>query len=162
MTLTVYTAGEVLTALSLNDNFTFAAANGGKIIQVVEGASNTSASSTSATYVDTGLTVSITPTLATSKILVFAAHTVYTSANATSCAIRIVRDSTTLTQSIDQSYTPSGGGLISTWSLMDLDSPATTSATTYKTTFARNSGAGTVTVNSGSNASRIIVMEVSA
>jgi hypothetical protein len=152
-----FTVGQVLTSTQMND-----LRGAFRVLQIVQGTSNTGISSTSASYVDTGLSVSITPSSVNSKVLVFATHTVYTNANVTSCAVRIVRTATTLTQSTDQMYNPVGGGGIGTWSLMDLDNPATTSATTYKTTFARNSGAGTVSLNSGSNDARIIVMEISA
>ena len=47
------------------------AAGGGKVLQVVYANTATSASSTSTTYADTGLTATITPTASTSKILVF-------------------------------------------------------------------------------------------
>jgi hypothetical protein len=71
MPLTTYTAGEVLTAASLNANFSFAAL--AKLGQVVQTVKTDTFTSTSTTYVDiTGLSLSITPTSASSKILVFA------------------------------------------------------------------------------------------
>ena len=74
MPLTTYTSGEVLTAASHNANFTFAANNPtSKIAQVISVFKADAFSTSSATFVDvTDLTVSITPSLATSKILVFA------------------------------------------------------------------------------------------
>ena len=152
-----FVANTVLTATQMND-----LRGAFRVLQVVQGTSNTPISSTSGTYVDTGLTVSITPSSSSSKVLVFAAHTCYTNASTTSLAVRIVRGSTTLTQNVDNAYNPAGGGGICMWSMMSLDSPATTSATTYKTTFARNSGTGISQLNSGSNDATIIVMEVSA
>ena len=152
-----FVAGNILTAAQMND-----LRGAFRIMQVIEGKSSATATSTSATYADTGLTVTITPSSTSSKILVFASHAVYTSAGSTGGGLRIVRGSTTLTQNSDMSFTPSGGGLISTWQMTNLDSPATTSATVYKTTFARNFGAGSVQVNSTGNDASIIVMEISA
>jgi hypothetical protein len=45
---------------------------GGKVLQVVNASYATRTSSTTSTYADTGLTATITPTAATSKILVIA------------------------------------------------------------------------------------------
>jgi 3-deoxy-D-arabino-heptulosonate 7-phosphate (DAHP) synthase len=74
MPLTTYTAGEVLTAASLNANFTFAAANPvSKIAQVISVFKADAFSTASTSFVDvTDLTVSITPTLDTSKVLIMA------------------------------------------------------------------------------------------
>ncbi|CAB4149709.1 hypothetical protein UFOVP557_21, partial [uncultured Caudovirales phage] len=71
MPLTTYTAGEVLTAASLNANFTFAAL--GKVGQVQSTVLTSTFTTTSSTYTGvTGLTVAITPSSATSKVLVIA------------------------------------------------------------------------------------------
>ena len=57
----VYASGEVLTAASLNANFTFAAANPtSKIAQVVNFTSATQTSSTSTSFVTSGIAATIT------------------------------------------------------------------------------------------------------
>ena len=70
MPLTTYTSGEVLTAVSLNDNFTFAAANPASAVSAVDvNRVNTSETTSSVTYV--GLTTAQTITMTTgTKVLV--------------------------------------------------------------------------------------------
>jgi hypothetical protein len=139
MPLTTYTAGEVLTAASLNANFTFAAL-GGKLGQVVSTTKTDTFSMSSTTFADvTGLSVSITPTSATSKIFVVATIMVGNNTGAFPF-FRLLRGSTAIgngdtagsrTSVIGSVY---NGISASTQSLAIsfLDSPATTSATTYK------------------------------
>lgn len=138
MPLTTYTAGEVLTAASLNANFSFAAL-GGKLGQVVSATKTDTFTMSSATYADvTGLSVSITPSSATSKILVMA----QVSANAFGClgygqfmrgstAIG-VGDSSGSRVQCSFGFASAATATIITSSPLFLDSPATTSATTYK------------------------------
>jgi len=139
MPLTTYTAGEVLTAASLNANFTFAAANPvSKIAQVISVFKADAFSTASTSFVDvTDLTVSITPTLDTSKVLIMA----YVSTSASTSNdhfLNLNRGSTAICQT-------TSGATISTAHLfvpntamslhnpiIFLDSPATTSATVYK------------------------------
>ena len=132
-----------------------------RILQVVQGTTTTVASTTSATYADTTLTASITPQSSTSKILVIVSQSIYTSASGTGANIRVDRSGTTVTTSIDQCY-GTASGLSAQYNMSYLDSPATTSALTYKTTFARNAGAGIVYAQVNNNLATIILMEVSA
>ena len=145
MSLTVYTPGEVLTAASLNDNFTFAAANGGKIAQVVQATYATSTASTSASFVTSGLSASITPTLNTSKVLVLVTMPARTE-NTTGGIICTIFRGTVAGTNL---FTAEGFGRLFGSNDMQgvlagnfLDSPATTSATTYtvgfKSTAAQN------------------------
>jgi hypothetical protein len=143
-----------------------AAAGGGKLLQVVTGTTSTQAINSTATFADTGLTATITPTAATSRILVFVHHTnnykAATNAN-NGLYIRLLRDATELV------LTPSDGGyngqsqdLYFSTSLSYDDSPSSTSALTYKTQF-RNSGAyADVRVQRDSRASSIVLMEIGA
>ena len=95
MPLTTYTPGEVLTAASLNANFSFAASTG--ILQVVSAIKTDTFSTTSTTFVDvTDVTVSITPATATNKVLVFVSGVVGSNATNNFTPINLVRDSTTL------------------------------------------------------------------
>lgn len=178
MPLTTYTAGEVLTAASLNANFTFAAANpASKIVQVVSTNLPSTFSTTSTSYTDiTGLSVSITPTLATSKVLVFVGFTAAVSADI-SVMFQLVRGSTAINiGDTAGSRSRASAAMLSnndtlqfgTYNWQFLDSPATTSATTYKVQMFVNSGTGFInrTGADGDNANRprtasnITVMEV--
>jgi hypothetical protein len=130
------------------------------VLQVVQTVKSDtfSASPAQGTYVDiTGLSVSITPTSATSKILVFIDVAVGHSTQTTGASnVRLVRGSTPI-------YIGDAAGSrarsIASWpyefaqytlirySGVYLDSPATTSSTTYKYQIAGQSSSYTVYVN---------------
>jgi len=129
---------------------------GGKVLQVVTGTTTTEVTSTSATYVDTNLTLAISPSLASSKILVIINQIVRTY-DAGAGAVKIVRGSTDIWLPNIAFYL---AGDRQVFSMTYLDSPNTTSATTYKTQFARNSG--TVVVQPNSSRSQITLMEIGA
>jgi hypothetical protein len=142
-------------------------ASGGKVLQVVNASFSTQTTNATTTFADTGLTATITPTLNTSKILVFV-HQIgsgKTDGNInSSCTFRLVRGATTLVNDF-------GGGHGFTNSLVYsfngtgvtyLDSPATTSATTYKTTFANAVTANFATVQNSNGTSTITLMEIGA
>jgi hypothetical protein len=139
-------------------------ASGGKVLQVIMGTHSTEATSSSSTYADTGLTATITPSSASSKVLVLVTQTgVAKDNNDTATNLRIVRTATTLMTSLLAGYTstttratPGSQGL------NYLDSPATTSATTYKTQFASYGNNATATVQWASSLSTIILLEIGA
>jgi hypothetical protein len=149
MPLTTYTAGEVLTAASLNANFTFAAL--GKVGQVVSTNLPTTFSTAATAYTDiTGLSVSITPTAATSKVLVFVGFSASVSADI-AVMFQLVRGSTAIDiGDAAGSRTRASFAMLQNdtvlqqgnFSLNFLDSPATTSATTYKMQMFVNTGTG--------------------
>ena len=150
-------------AVTINGSGTITGASIGKILQVVQGTSTTTTSSTSATYADTTLTVSITPTLATSKVLILVAQNLaYDGVGSTEIDLRIVRDATAV--STLARYIFSSGVQVSqgSYAANYLDSPNTTSATTYKTQFRRAAGTNTIYAQNVSAPSTIIVMEVAA
>jgi hypothetical protein len=164
MPLTTYTAGEILTAASLNANLVFAAASG-KIVQVVQGTTSTTVSNSTTTFADTGLTATITPTLATSKILVMVVHgtNLKTSANINNGVnIKLFRGATQLAYNRGLGVSNSSIDMYLTTSFLVFDSPATTSATIYKTTFANESNTASVSVQALSGLSTIVLVEVLA
>ena len=143
----------------------------GKVLQVVNATYATLVSTSSATFADTGLTATITPTSATSKILVTVncnGLSKSTSAQA-AVALRLMRNSTTIT-SIDgiAAYTNSTTlNNVASASSSYLDSPATTSATTYKVQFASSGGVAAANMNDYYNGnftttSTITLMEIAA
>jgi len=137
----------------------------GKVLQVVNATYATSTSNSTGTYADTGLTASITPTSASSKILVLANQNgVYADGNATSGVnLKLLRGATDLaTFGLSVGVHASGNLSFGSSSTCFLDSPATTSATTYKTQFARAS-LGQVFVQEGTGTvSTITLMEIAA
>jgi hypothetical protein len=116
-------------------------AGGGKVLQVVNAVYSTSTTITSSSYTDTGLTATITPSSATSKVLVIVDLVGYTSRSVGECAggCQILRGATVIvspgTNASDIGSAASGAASTSAtgrYSQSYLDSPATTSATTYK------------------------------
>ena len=137
---------------------------GGKVLQVVEGTAATSAVSSSATYADTGLTATITPSLATSKILVFASMSgCGKSGTDSSLGMRLMRNAVTISTHINIGNTGSGAtNLVGTATLNKLDAPSLTSAITYKIQFRNNDGLANANIMSGNSDSAIILMEIGA
>jgi hypothetical protein len=132
----------------------------GNVLQVVSATYSTSVLSTSASYADTGLTATITPTSATSKILVLVSQAgLDNSAANNGVNLKLYRDSTAI---VTFAQFDGFGGISfnNTSSVNYVDSPSTTSATIYKTQFARAAGAGTAYVQSNSPTSTITLMEI--
>ena len=138
---------------------------------------------TGGTFVDiTGLSVSITPTSNTSKIMIFAQVSASLGAD-NILALRLVRDSTAIGvgTSVSSRVAASGGAYFGTavmsssstqWQnpMQFLDSPATTASTTYKIQVTSNANGQVVYINRSSSdadsigqfrgVSTITVMEV--
>jgi hypothetical protein len=123
-------------------------ATAGKVLQVVSVVKDDVATLSSTSFTDiSGLSASITPTSATSKILIQVAITYGGSSNAYSSA-RLVRDSTAIAlgsasgSRIRASFTTGSTdvGRPRFSGITFLDSPATTSSTTYKVQLVVNSG----------------------
>jgi hypothetical protein len=144
-------------------------------LQVVQALSTTSTSVASTSQTDTGLSGTITPTLNTSKILVLTTQGFAIGNSPDSgqfgMSTRILRGSTevfTLRNSSNAGSTAAIGTssqLRGVVSMHYLDSPATTSAITYKTQAATNSTASNQSVNFQSESvqqSSIIMMEIGA
>lgn len=117
------------------------------VLQTVNSVYTSWMTTTSTSFVDTGITVTITPKFSTSKILVL----VDLSGGATSAvAYRLVRNSTNLSVStigtINGTFGsyPANQNLVSASGFNFLDSPATTSATTYKIQLAVDTGTASI------------------
>jgi len=116
-----------------------APAGGGKVLQVVNATYNTSTTVASTTFADTGLSLSITPSATNSKILVFAEQSTYNESTNQATAvleIRLLRDATSIQDFKGVSYVnigaTGGSNILVRAPISYLDSPNTTSATTYK------------------------------
>lgn len=149
-------------------------AGGGKVLQVVSATTTTSTTIASLTLTDTTLTATITPTLATSKIMVFITQNVYISRSSSEqgAGMVLLRDATSIFDmnqgGIGASFF-SGTGVTALEtrhmvSVSYLDSPATTSATTYKTQgrIELTTNAGGSVYQNGSRPSTITLMEIGA
>ena len=170
--LAVGTNGHVLTADSTAaTGLKWAAvAAGGKVLQVVDASTATAVTVTSATPTDSGLTASITPTLATSKILVIYSQSLYIERSAVGVAgaVRLLRGSTSI-QDLGEilSINVSGATFVQTKNSqvgIYLDSPNTTSSTTYKTQINVNTTAngGSSVAQQQSSRSSITLIEIGA
>jgi hypothetical protein len=142
-------------------------ASSSKVLQVVNASYSTITSSTTNAWANTGITASITPLFSTSKILVSAYVQGCTkSATGTQVALRINRNSTTIiTFSTNGGDNTSNIGMdIGTIATEYLDSPATTSSTTYTVQLANDNNTGTVYINNnyflGAVTSTITLMEI--
>lgn len=137
----------------------------GKVLQVVQGSLQTLASSTSATYASTGLTASITPTSASSKVLVLITAWCRKEGS-TWLGLRLYRNGSSVTTfAAGLLYTASTATNDGAGSFNYLDSPATTSSTTYALYFANTPAVGTVKINadgSGNSYSTITLLEIAA
>ena len=142
-------------------------ADGGGIIQMVQGEVTSFLQTSSSSYVDAGLSASITPSSSSSKILVNMALGVY---GGTSDTLRVnaqvLRGSTQVWYTRDL-YFRSGSAFKAAQSAIQfIDSPATTSSTTYKLQVKCESSSGGSTFELYSDSTnynnRMILMEVSA
>jgi hypothetical protein len=165
--LAIGTNGQVLTVVSGVPAWGDAG-GGGKVLQVVNATTSTEASTSSSTYTDSGLTATITPTSATSKILViFFQNGLYKSdANAsTSIGLRLMRSTTAIIGTIDDYIAFTNTAVrnsIGSAGATYLDSPATASAVTYKTQFKSTAATATAYVQQSNATSTITLIEIGA
>jgi hypothetical protein len=137
----------------------------GKVLQVVTASAATEVTSTTATYADTGLTATITPTLATSTILVsvFQNGLRHYGGN-TDLNLYLQKDGVNWKfigkriSNLD-SATPAASSVGGAGGQY-LDSPADTSAHTYKTQFNNRLATGSVRVQDEAAVSTITLMEI--
>jgi hypothetical protein len=153
-------------------------AGGGKVLQVVQSISTTATAIATQTMTDSGLSGSITPSSASSKVLIFISQNVdiFRTANSGNGAgIRLLRGSTTILDlqgsgTNETLFHRAGIGdsnhLIIEWltPIFYLDTPNTTSSVTYKTQLASQSVAndGAVTCQKQGTDSVMILMEIGA
>ena len=139
--LAVGTNGQVLTADSTAATGLKWATGGGKILQIVSTAKTDTFTTTSTSLVDiTGLSVTITPSSASSTILVMCSVQYSLEHGNGQQYLQLVRGSTAIAQgdaASNRSRTtaqgaPVAGYAMTNYALDFVDSPATTSATTYK------------------------------
>jgi hypothetical protein len=146
-------------------------AGGGKVLQVVSTTYSTQTYISDTTFVDTNLSLAITPSSATSKILVLVTQQASLllaagSSNTFSANGRLLRNSTTIMTMTNfhgdkdsANQDPDNGGVLA---MTYLDSPNTTSAVTYKTQGSTNSAQQAVAFQRSGSTSSITLMEIGA
>jgi hypothetical protein len=170
-----FVAGNVLTAAQMNN-----LRGAFRVFQTLTAHKTDTFTTNSTTFVDlTGLSISITPQATTSKILIGYAVQGQGQAGAVMGSIQIVRGSTAIgnadaagNRTVANTVLPElGAAVVGQVANFFLDSPSTTSATTYKLQIKANTGS-LVYVNRtttdtdlaafGRGTSSLIVMEISA
>ena len=141
-----------------------ASAGSGRILQVVQATFATQTSTSSTSYIDTGLTVTITPTAATSTILVLFTLPIAKQGNVNSkLNWKLLRASTLLSGTqVNYLRNDTASLFMSSVSYSVYDSPATTSATIYKVQFATNSATNGVEICTDNDQAIIQVLEIGA
>jgi len=152
----------------------------GGVLQVVQTVKTDALTSTTTSFADiTGMSVSITPSSASNKVLVLVKAAVGAQSGTNRAGVRLVRGSTAIfigdtagsRTSVTSVSTAPNSDAIDDLVFVFLDSPATTSSTTYKVQWT-TTGAGTIAFNRSVNdsdsaanyrpASSITVMEIAA
>jgi hypothetical protein len=155
-----FSSGAVLTAAQQND-----LRGAFRVLQVVTATYGTFTTHNSTTYTDTNLTASITPQATTNKILVMAFNNgcvrgAEGSGNALS--LRILRGATQISEVKEWGFTNTTLLQQGTVHMQVLDSPASTSALTYKVQGKNSVTGSTVGTQYQTTTSTIVLMEISA
>jgi len=143
----------------------------GMVLQTIQGSSTTSTSQTSTTWTDTTLSASITPSSTSSKILILVnqSYRMQRSTYYGGASIKLLRGSTFIYYAAENTtpYYPyleiggvSGINVYDYFNLNYLDSPSTTSATTYKTQQRSYGGAEIINTQQGGAKSTITLQEI--
>ena len=153
------TTGTVLTSAS-NTNFPT-----GSVLQVVSATTTTTTTTTSTSYVDTALSASITPSSASNKILVITTGNMQVSDlgnNYGDGFANITRGSTEIsaTRIAINFGSTTWNDYISSVPLSYLDSPSTTSSTTYKVRIATSNSSVGYPGGGSNSAATITLMEI--
>ena len=169
-----FTAGQVLTAAQMNG-----LRGAFRVLQVVSTLKTDTFTTTSTTNTDvTGLTVTITPQATSSQILVLAQVNGANDFGVSNGYVQLTRGSTNIDfgdaagsrSRVSGEFSTVNGGATINVPIVFLDSPATTSATTYRiqvrtpagTLYVNRSKSDTDNAFSARGASTITVMEISA
>lgn len=119
-------------------------ASGGGIIQIVQDTYNTESSTANSSYTETGLSVNITPTSASNKVLVLFNLPIQKGASNLRVATALHRGGSNIYDAnLESNFNNSTSQATETVSGMFLDSPATTSQVTYDVRVKVSSGSGT-------------------
>ena len=139
-----------------------AAISTGKVLQVVSATTSTQVNNTTGGFVDTGLSVTITPSSSSSKVYIALSQaSIYNTSSNAGVTCKLLRGSTDIcTFVLYASYSSSDD--FNGESCNFLDTPSTTSATTYKVQFAPTTGSAQVRAQANSSTSTIMALEIQA
>ena len=141
----------------------------GHVVQVVSANSSQQITTSGTTYIDTNLTASITPSSSSNKILVMFSGSMYNDANGTHAALTVFRGNSSTGTNLD----PNGASGIGFGSAYGngtaikanvvgfvLDSPSTTSSTTYTAAIRNDGTSSTIYLNVNQDAASLTLMEI--
>ena len=162
MTMKTFSAGEVLKAQDLNDNF---AAVGGKVLQVVRATDSTNRTTTSTSFVDAGISVTITPTKSTSAILLIWTSYASPTSGSMNSQMQQISDSSNNAISAAEGTDVGSDNSATNYdavTLVGYATPATTSAVTYKGRWRMTGSGATARLQNGSVTGQMLALEVGA
>jgi len=154
-------SGTANTTTFLRGDNTFAEAGGGKVLQVVQVTTTTTNTINDSGFQATSITANITPASSSNKVLVFASSTIYADTSTAQARATIYRGSTNLASTKFVENYNSAGKIITPFCMQFLDSPNTTSQTTYAVYGTTNSG-NAVFNGPGDTTGVITLMEIGA
>lgn len=134
----------------------------GRIVQQVTATASTQVTTTSTSYVTTGLSATITPRSSANKILILVHSAARTDQNGVSCYHALFRGTVAGTNlgTFGRHYFGSNVSNIVMFDIHTVDSPATTSATTYTLGFRGDNAAQTVYTNADGNIAKMTLLEI--
>jgi hypothetical protein len=161
------TTGQVLSkASATNMDFSWitpASGGGGKVLQVVTATTTTGTTTTATTPQATSVTATITPSATSSRILILVTNEILqTNHQFNRCTTKVFRGTVSGTQinmGLQTQQNVGSGALVAGSSLIGIDSPSTTSATTYVQSIESLTSGEGVTCSGRQN---IILMEIGA
>jgi len=166
-TITIGASGDTITIPSgatLSNSGTLGAGMG-KVLQVVQQVYSTFGQTNSQTYTDTGITLNITPTSTSNKVLVIVSANLGTNtASAQTISMDLLRAGSSIR--VFETVLSASSAISGQVSFNFLDSPSSTSALTYKVQYKGSAGAGQyIRINNyagsaGDSASTITLMEI--
>ena len=136
----------------------------GSVLQVVQSSTNSVVSTNSNSFVTSGFSASITPTASSSRILILVSAVLYTAVATAEPQLTVYRGGSNITSAAIGDIFSSAGSIVGSSSGAYIDSPATTSSTTY-TLFYRqgNTGVSALAFLGANNSqTNIILMEIAS
>lgn len=163
-------SGTASSSTFLRGDSSWAAAGGGKVLQVVAATHGTQVTNTSSTLADTGLTAALTPAATSSKILVYGGMNGCRKDGSTGLGLALCQDIGGAGYSCFQNTFEGLGGydagsgteMFGGVTFGALQSPSTTSEVTYKVQLKSTLNAGTAYTNGSNAISWMILVEIGA
>ena len=153
---------------TVTNQFADANMSAGTVLQVLQATSSTQVNMNSTSYATTGLTLAITPSSTSSKILINFNTCTYNNATTTFGVFDIFRGTVSGTSlsggasyGLAQNFS-ADGAILTTVNGMVLDSPNTTNATTYTVGMKRAGTSAVVSAQENSSFGTITLIEVGA